>query len=394
MSSPARPTRPKASVHPAALREAARRRLVTRILIGVGSTILVVLIELVVSRRVMLASPKHALVSIGNAFRDHDGTRLAYYADIDAIASQVADEGVDWLVAQHRRSLLAALRGEVHDIGTAPDSAQRVQLLKFALAEKGGQGVAGALAAGTADSANISQRLSEAFQSLPPLDLLMGGDHLDYVATGRPRRVGAGSVIPVTLEYRELGEAITVQLALSHQDKRWKVVGLEDVDEMLSAIDNAQLARVSSVNRPVQMRIEGMLELGSPKVTLVPVGRTDLEERLMVPVHNTSRSTIRQVTLLLGTRGGDEEHTDPLVSPVSIGPGASVAITWTFPETRRGTSRSAWLASRQDRMTLVPRGVVFDSAGVTDTLRLYHSYAEVSSWGRGKAVGDSVDSAP
>jgi hypothetical protein len=244
MSSPAPPTRPNATtgrrpahrpaqqsaqrtVHPAALREAARRRLVTRILIGVGSTILVVLIGLVVSRRVMLASPKHALVSIGNAFRDHDGTRLAYYADIDAIASQVADQGVDWLVAQHRRSLLTALRGEVHDIGTAPDSAQRVQLLKFALAEKGGQGVAGALAAGTTDSANIARRLSEAFQSLPPLDLMVGGDHLDYVATGRPRRVGAGSVIPVTLEYRELGEAITVQLALAHQDKRWKVVGLE-----------------------------------------------------------------------------------------------------------------------------------------------------------------------
>jgi hypothetical protein len=366
-----------------------------RVFMGAGGLVLVVLIGMIVSRQVVLASPKHALVSVESAFRDHDGTRLAYYADVDAIVAQVADQGVDWLVVQHRRGLLAALRGEVHDIGTAPDSAQRVQLLKFALADKGGAGVSSALASGTTDSADIAQRLSQAFQSLPPLDLLMGHDHLDYVATGRPRRVGEGSVIPVTLEYRELGEAITVELVLAHQEKRWKVVGLEDFDETLSAIDNAQLARLSAMNRPRQARIEGMLELGAPKVTLLPVGRTDLEERLEVPVRNTSQTTIRQVTLLLGMRGGDEEHTEPLVAPVSIGPGATVIVPWTFPETIPRTSRSAWLASRLERMTLVPRAVVYDSAGAVDTLRLYRSYAELSSWGRlkGAAVDSSMDSA-
>ena len=404
MAAPTRPSQPRArprpGVHPAAAREAARRQLVTRILIGVGTTVLVSLVGLVVSRRVSLASPKHALVSVEGAFRDHDGTRLAYYADIDAIASQVADEGVDWLVAQHRRRMLAALRGEVHDIGTAPDSAQRVQLLKNALAERGGQGVAAALAGGTADSANIALRVASAFQALPPLDALLGGDHLDFVATGRPRRLGAGTVIPITLEYRELGEAVVVSAVLSHEDHRWKVVGVEDFDETLSAIDNAQLGRLSSINRPVQARVESMLELGAPKVTLVPVGRTETDERLVVPVRNASPYPLRQVTLLLGTRGStDEEHDEALVAPVAIPPGATAPVTWTFQETGRRTTRSAWLVSRLDRMTLAPRGVVFDSAGAVDTLRLYHSYAEVSSWGRQHKLAvdsamDSADSAP
>jgi hypothetical protein len=376
-SSPSPSGRPVTARHPAVLREEARRRLVTRVLIGAGALVFVVLLGLFVSRQVVLASPKHALVSIESAFQDHDGTRLAYYADVDAIVAQVADQGVDWLILQHRHELLAALRAEAGDIGTAPDSAQQVQLLKFALTDRGGKVVASALAAGT-DSATLAPRLTEAFQSVPPLDLLMGGDHLDYVATGRPQRVGDGSVIPVTLEYRELGTDITVRLVLSHQEKRWKVVGLQGFDETMSAIDNAQLARLSETNRPIQARIEGMLELGTPKVTLLPVGRTDLAEQLMVPVHNTSPFVVRQVTLLFGTRGGDEEHTEHLVKPVSIGPGATVALTWAFPETVRGTSRSAWLASRQAHMTLVPRGVVFDSAGVVDTLRLYGSYAEIT----------------
>jgi hypothetical protein len=369
----------------------------SRLMMAAGIGIPLLLIGLVVWRRITLASPAHALVSIQSAFRDHDGTRLAYYADIDAVAQQVADQGVDWLVVQHRRRTLSALRAEVHDIGTAPDSAQRVQLLKSALAEYGGQGAAAALAGGTTDSANVAERMADAFQALPPIDVMLGHDHLDFVAMGKPKRVGASFVIPVTLEYRELGESVPVALLMSHADKRWKLVGLEDFDVTLSAIDNAQLERLSSVNRPVQERMESMLVLGTPVVTRIPIGRHRDDMRLQIPIRNASAFPVREVAVLLGSRGGDDEHAELLTQPLAIAPGATVQATWQFEETRTRTSRAAWLTTHPDRLTLQPRGVVYDSAGQAIRLQLFHTYPDAR---RGRAAPvdstamDSTDSAP
>jgi hypothetical protein len=400
MTSTARPPRPstatarpgaRGGIHPAALREAARKRLVSRILMGSGIATMVLLVALLIWRRVSLGSPAYALSSIREAFREHDGTRLAYYADLDAIAQQVANEGVDWLVVAHRHGTLAALRGEVRDIGTAPDSAQRVQLLKFALADHGGHGVGAALSAGTTDSANVAERMSDAFTALPPLDVMLGDDHLDFVAVGNARRVGQGRVIPVMLEYRELGAAVTVSLLLAHEKNRWKVVGFEDFDETLSALDDAQSERLTTLNQPLESRLEGMLVLGVPVTTLVPIGRHRTDVRLQVPVRNASPYPVRAMTVLLGERGGDEERAEILVTPLGVAPGATVVASWTFEETRRG----AWLASRPDKVTLRPRSIEYDSAGRVDTLRLFRSYAEAR---RGRAgihsAMDSTDSAP
>jgi hypothetical protein len=402
MSSPARPTRKSGSIRrpgPRTLarrsRDADRQRLIRRLVIATGIAIPLGLVGLVVWHRINLGSPTHALVSIQSAFHDHDGTRLAYYADVDAIATQVADQGIDWMVVQHRRATLAALRDEVHDIGTAPDSSQRVQLLKMALAEHGGQGAAAALAGGTTDSANVAERMTDAFQALPPIDAMLGTDHLDFVALGKPRRLGASFVVPVTLEYRELGETVTVSLLMSHAQNRWKLVGLEDFDETLSAIDNAQLERLASRNRPVQARLEEMLVLGTPVVTRIPIGRHRDDMRLQIPIRNASPFAVRQVTVLLGARGSDDEHGEMLTLPLGVAPGATVMATWQFEETRNRTSRAAWLTTHTERMSLVPRGAVYDSAGTAATLELFHTYAEAR---RGRAAVhspmDSTDSAP
>jgi hypothetical protein len=384
--------RPTVARHPAALREEARRTLISRILAGGGIGTFVFLVGLLMWHRAVLGSPEYALTAVRDAFRGHDGTRLAYYADIDAIAQQVADEGVDWLVVQHRRDVLAALHDEVHDdIGTAPDSAQRVQLLKDALAERGGEGVSEALSAGTSDSTNVAQRMSAAFVAMPPLDVLVGRDHLDFLTVGRERRVGLGVVVPVMLEYRELGTEITVSLQLTRQRNRWRVVGVEDLDETLSSIDDAQADRLASLNGPVESQLESMLDVGTPTLTRVPARRGRGELRLDVTVRNASSFPVRAAALLMGTRG-DDVHGDMLRGPLSLAPGAAVTTAWTLDE---AGARAAWAASQAGRLTVRPRAIEYDSAGTTMTLHLYHSYAEARH--RGASVHsamDSTDSAP
>jgi hypothetical protein len=383
--------RPTVARHPAALREEARRTLISRILAGAGIGTFVLLVGILMWHRAVLGSPGHALTSTLDAFRGHDGTRLAYYADVDAIAQQVADQGVDWLVVQHRRDVLAALHDEAGDIGTAPDSAQRVQLLKEALAERGGQGVAEALSAGTSDSTNVAQRMAAAFVALPPLDVLIGRDHLDFLSLGRERRVGLGVVIPVMLEYRELGTEITVGLQLTREHNRWRTVGLEDFDETLSSIDDAQSDRLASLNGPVESQLESMLDVGTPTLTRVTARRGRGQLRLDVTMRNASSYPVRAVALLLGTRG-DDVHGDMLRTPVSLAPGAAVTMAWMLDE---AAARAAWAASQAGRLTVRPRAIEYDSAGTAMTLHLYHSYIEARH--RGASVHsamDSTDSAP
>jgi hypothetical protein len=378
---------PTVGRHPAALREEARRRLVQRILASGGVLVLVLLLALMMWRRWEIGSPRHALVSVREAFREHDGTRLAYYADVDAIAEQVAGEGVDWLMVQHRRGDLAALRAEVHDIGTAPDTLQRIQLLKDALAERGGEGVGAALSGGTGDSASVAERLADAFTAMPPLDLLIGNDHLDFVSLGEARRLGMGMVVPVLVKYREMGTELRVSLRLERQHGRWRITGVEDFDETLSSIDDAQHEKLVALNEPVESRLEGMLTLGVPTLTQVPVGRRQSAWRLEFTVHNASPFAVRSVSMLMGTRG-DDEHGEILAGAVPIAPGATVTTAWALDDTR---ARAAWAASQAGRLTVLTRSVEYDSAGTVARLHLFHSYAQARVH---SAMDDSLDTAP
>jgi hypothetical protein len=198
-------------------------------------------------------------------------------------------------------------------------------------------------------------------------------------------------VVPVMLEYRELGTEITVSLQLTRQRNRWRVVGVEDLDETLSSIDDAQADRLASLNGPVESQLESMLDVGTPTLTRVPARRGRGELRLDVTVRNASSFPVRAAALLMGTRG-DDVHGDMLRGPLSLAPGAAVTTAWTLDE---AGARAAWAASQAGRLTVRPRAIEYDSAGTTMTLHLYHSYAEARH--RGASVHsamDSTDSAP
>jgi hypothetical protein len=333
---------------------------------------------LIVGRRLRTGSPAYALAAAGTAFRDHDGRRLMYYVDLDALTDQVADEGVEWLVVQRQRSRLLALRGEVGDEAPAPDSSDRIRQLKAALAERGARVVAAALAAGTADSANVAARMSDAATALPPLDVMLGGDHLDFVRIGAPQTLGDGRIVPVVFEYRELGETVAMRLVLARRAGRWVVTGLADFDQTLTEIGDAQTERLRALNRPIEDRLAAAVALGAPTVVDAAArrarGRPTSDLRLTVPIRNLSSTPLREVTILLQSRTADDGYAESLTVPMALPSGASASVSWSFGAAR--SSRAAWLLARPDELMLRVRAAVFDSAGRADSLRIAASYDE------------------
>lgn len=337
-------------------------------------------------RHFAIGSPRYTLRQVATAFRNHDGTRLAYYLDVDAVTQQVADEGLDWLIASHRRSALRALRADVRVTGTARDSAGRLQLLRNAMAEQGAHAIADLLAGGTSDSANVAERLMEAASAVPPLDVLIGDEHLDFARMGHTTHRGESLVVPVELHYRELDATVVVGVVLAHNGERWRIAEIDKLDDLLDAIDNAQLERLGAINRPIEEQMAATVQLGAPQVSRASRG----EVRLVIPVHNLSSNPVRRVTIALEGQGSDDEHAETLDAPLVIPPGATVGLSWSFPESRRGPSRITAMLARPDRLVVRPGLVQLDSAGQVQTLRVFSSYVDAR---RARSHGHRDDAA-
>jgi hypothetical protein len=320
-------------------------------------------------------SSERALREIEMSFRDHDGTRLAYYLNTDAVTQQVSDQGVDWLSAQHDEGSLAAVLAEVPGAEQgATDSAARVLALKSALAEKSGKGIAMALSSGTADSADVAVRLLAAFAGMPPLDVILAGDHLELSEVGAPKGTGTDRVIPLVLRDRELNISITVGVAVHHEGSRWQVTGLEGLDHTLATIDNAQQEHLIVANRPIETRLEDLVAIGAPDIAKTAHGRYRNDVRLRLRIDNKGSETVRGIDLALSPRSSDDEHAQTLHVDGPIPPGQAVMAEWSFDERGRGTSRTASMLLHPDDLMVRARRVVVDSAGAADTVQLFKSY--------------------
>jgi hypothetical protein len=320
-------------------------------------------------------SSERALREIETSFRDHDGTRLAYYLNSDAVSQQVADAGVDWLTTQHDVGALAALIAEVPGAEReARDSAARVLALKSALAERGGKGIALALSSGTADSADVAVRLTAAFANLPPLDVILAGDHLELAGIGDPKGTANDRVVPLQLHDRDLDIPITIGVAVHHQGARWQVIGIDGLDRTLAAIDNAQQERLIVANRPIESRLKDLIGVGTPDIARKAHGRYRTDVRLRLRIDNHSTATVRGIDLALSRRSSDDEHAEVLHVDGPIPASQAVMAEWQFDETRRGTSHTASMLLHPDDLLLRARRVVIDSAGVIDTVGLFKSY--------------------
>ena len=322
-----------------------------------------------------VSSSERALHEIELSFRDHDGTRLAYYLNTDAVTQQVSDEGVDWLTAQHNQGALAAVLAEVPGAEQgATDSAARVLALKGALVEKAEKGIAMALTTGTADSADVAVRLLAAFGGMPPLDVILAGDHLELSQIGEPKGTGTDRIIPLVLHDRELDAPVVFNVGVHHQGARWQVSGVSELGHTLELLDNAQQERLIVANRPIESRLLDLIGIGAPQVTTKAHGRTRTEIRLRLRIDNKAPETVQSLDLALMTRSGDEAHSEPLHVDGPIPAGGAVMAEWSFDEQRRGTSRTASMLGHPEDLMLHTRRVVLDSAGVVDTVQIFRSY--------------------
>jgi hypothetical protein len=322
-----------------------------------------------------LNSSERALHEIGTSFRDHDGTRLAYYLNTDAVTQQVSDAGVDWLQSQHEVATLAAAIAEVPGAERdATDSAARLLALKSALAERGGKGIAMALSSGTSDSADVAVRLLAAFAGLPPLDVILAGDHLELVDLGEPKGTAADRVIPLHLVDRELNIPITVRVAVHHQGPRWQVSGIEDLDKTLAVIDNAQQEKLIIANRPIESQLQDLIAVGVPQIAEIAHGRHRTDVRLRLRLDNRSQATVNTLDLAVSRRSSDDEHAEMLHVDGPIPVGGAVMAEWSFDDARRGSSRTAAMLLHPNDLMIRTRRVVVDSAGVADTVQLFRTY--------------------
>ena len=349
---------------------------VKQLFVGVaGGGLVLGLAGFVVVHQASVNSSERALRQIETSFRDHDGTRLAYYLNTDAVTQQVSDQGVDWLTAQHDEGALGALLAEVPGAEQgATDSAARVLALKSALAEKAGQGIAMALSSGTGDSADVVVRLLAAFAGMPPLDVILAGDHLDFSEIGNPKGTGTDRVIPLVLHDRELDIPVVIGVGVHHQGPRWQVSGLQDLDHTLEVIDNAQQEHLIVANRPIENRLLDLIGIGAPEIAKTAHGRYHTDVRLRVRLDNKSPDVVRALDLALATRSGDDQHAEVLHVDGPIPAGGAVMAEWSFDDTRRGSSRTASMLLHPDDLVMRTRRVMIDSAGVADTVQLFKSY--------------------
>jgi hypothetical protein len=349
---------------------------VKQLVIGLAGAALVLgLAGFAILHTASLNSSERALHEIGTSFRDHDGTRLAYYFNTDAVTQQVSETGVDWLLSQHELATLAAAVAEVPGAERdATDSAARLLALKSALAERGGSGIAMALSSGTSDSADVAVRISAAFAGMPPLDAILAGDHLELVDIGEPKGTGTDRVIPLHLHDRELNIPVTVRVAVHHQGPRWQVSGVVDLDKTLAAIDNAQQEKLIIANRPIESQLQDLIAVGAPAIAQTAHGRYRTDVRLRLRLDNRSQATVNALDLAVSARSGDDEHAEMLHVDGPIPAGGAVMAEWSFDDARRGSSRIASLLLHQDDLLIHTRRVVLDSAGVADTVQLFKTY--------------------
>jgi hypothetical protein len=351
---------------------------VPRIFVLLGGAVVIVTGGLMGLRRAVEGSPRYSLRQVGVALRQHNGTKLAYYMDAARITDQLVDETVDWLAAERG---IAGLPAADLD-GDGRMRAAKIQSVKMALDERVGRSLAAAISVngasdGAEDAMNrVAQRIVRTLTTAPPLNAITAGDVIAVQAIGSPEYNHQAVTAPLTVRDEDLGTTAHLSLVLARAPGRWQVVGVKGVADALEAIDNAQLERLAIVNRPIEDQLRSSVAIGEPVVDRLARGRRRTVIRLRLAVTNASPNTVSGLTLALAHRASDDEHAELLDAPAAIRPGATATETWAFDETGAATSRVASLLTHPDRLRIHVRGLVVDSAGVADTVRIFPSYAE------------------
>jgi hypothetical protein len=330
-----------------------------------GAATLLLLAGVVSLGKFITGTPGYAISQVELAIRQHNGTKLAYYADAAGIVSQVVDETTDWLVAHRGMGTVAGLDG----VAEAHGKREKVQAAKVAMTDKINRQIGAALISHQRDSVGIARQVVWALSALPPVAQLAGGDHFDVTAVGQPVVHGERADLPVMLQYRELQVDIPVGIIMQHQGRRWRVVGVSGLREALDVANRAQVERLAMDNRSITQRIAATLDVGTPSVVRKAHGRKRTTYLLQVPITNRSTDTVLGVMLGLATRTSGGPQAMQLEVQHPIAGGATSSEVWQFDESSAAHSAVATMLAHPDRLVVHVRDLVIDSAGQADTMR-------------------------
>jgi hypothetical protein len=327
---------------------------------------LMVLVGVVYLGKLVIGTPGYAINQVELAIRQHNGTKLAYYADGAGIVAQVVDETTDWLVAHRGMGAISGLDG----VAEARGKREKVQAAKVAMTDKLNREIGTALISHQRDTIGIAQQVVLALSALPPVAKIAGDDHFDVRAVSQPVVHGEIAELAVTLQYRELQVDIPMGIVMQRQGRRWRVVALNGLTEALDVVNRAQVERLAIDNRSISQRIAATVEVGTPSVVRKAHGWKRTTYLLQVPLTNRSSDTVIGVMLGLGTRttGGPQAMELEVQHPIAGG--ATSSEVWQFDELSAAHSAVATILAHPDRLVVHVRDLVIDSAGHADTMRV------------------------
>jgi hypothetical protein len=332
---------------------------------------LMVLAGVVFLGRMVTGTPTYAVHQVELALRQHNGTKLAYYADGGGIVAQVVDETTDWLVTHRGMGVIAGFDG----VAEARGKQQKIQAAKVAMGDALNRSIGAALISHQQDTVGIAEGIVRALCALPPIARIAGGDHFDVTAVGQPVVSDGMAEIAVTLQYRELQVDIPMGIVMQQLGRRWRVLGVSGLSHALDIVNTAQLERLAIDNRSIGQRIAATLEVGAPSVERKVHGRKHTTYLLRMPLTNRSTDTVIGVMLALGTRTSDASQSMELEVQHPIAGGATSGEVWQFEASPSMPSATATMLAHPERLVVHIRDLVIDSAGQADTMRAVGRYS-------------------
>jgi hypothetical protein len=316
--------------------------------------------------------PSYALAQIALAVKQHDATKLAYYADLGAFSDQVVGETVDWLASQHR---LDGAAGAAN--ARESDRRARIRDTKSTLSIHVNRNATNEILAYTSDSESVTARLVDAFIDQPPLAEIIDGDHFDLRSVDQAEIDDGTARVGVTLRHRELYVDVKLDLLLARDGVRWRLTGVEGLSHALSVIDNAQQEKLSIANRPREEALATTINLGAPTLQKVVAHRRDPPVyRLRLPITNRSTTTVSAISLALWVRGSDSDHPTMLAVNHDIAPQFTSGEIWQLDEATAHSTHVIAALSRPERLVFKVRSMVVDSGGQADTVRTLTAYGQ------------------
>lgn len=297
-----------------------------------------------------VSSPQYALGEIGRAIERRDRMAFEHRVDVPAMARSAVDDLVAEAMADEMagasdeaRAGLALGLGVLENAKPLLVSSLRSTLLEAV--EKGQ--LADML---LPDSIELHE---QHFANMARSQL---GSPVRFGGVGKVRRNGRMATAELLMRDDPADTTLALRLRMDRGDDGWRVVAFDNLREYLDESDRVHDAIVATVNRRIEQRIAGTVQIGAPAVRIEP-GLYGAEVMYVeVPVKNVGRDTVMSVRLVLEQWGqpvGDNDL-NPEIAYEPLAPGetrtASAMVVYSYYNAAHSTVRHGTVTPRVARV--------------------------------------------